>query len=373
MLFLKDVANSVDPMLSFTFDTTTLNDDRKVPVLDLKVSLDENWNVLHEFYEKRTKNPRVILATSALSWRSKRTIMTQEAIRRLRNTNCGEAAQNFHLTNFMAKLKSSGYSEKFRHEIVMSAKQAYSKMLSDDAKGIKPLYRTRAEIECGKSESRVRKWWNKGETKYKAVLFVPATPGSELAHRIRLREAQLNQDPKERLKIVEKGGVKLRQILAKPDPFPKRPCDEPTCPLCKKSEFISEVSATKIPCDTQSIGYRWTCIHCKHTYEGESGRSARTRTKEHVSSIRRGNPANPMVKHNITMHPNAKPLFGIKILGAFKDPLSRQAEEGVRIYSANPNKIMNSKTEFHHPALKRISLIGSIRHHHSNSSKTSRK
>ena len=246
-------------------------------------------------------------------------------------------------------------------------------MLSDDAKGIKPLYRTRAEIECGKSESRVRKWWNKGETKYKAVLFVPATPGSELANRIRLREAQLNQDPKERLKIVEKGGVKLRQILAKPDPFPKRPCDEPTCPLCKKSEFISEVSATKIPCDTQSIGYRWTCIHCKHTYEGESGRSARTRTKEHVSSIRRGNPANPMVKHNITMHPNAKPLFGIKILGAFKDPLSRQAEEGVRIYSANPNKIMNSKTEFHHPALKRISLMGSIRHHHSNSSKTSRK
>ena len=107
--------------------------------------------------------------------------------------------------------------------------------------------------------------------------------------------------------------------------------------------------------------------------KGESGRSARTRTKEHVSSIRRGNPANPMVKHNSTMHPNAKPLFGIKILGAFKDPLSRQAEEGVRIYSANPNKIMNSKTEFHHPALKRISLIGSIRHHHSNSSKTSRK
>ena len=59
------------------------------------------------------------------------------------------------------------------------------------------------------------------------------------------------------------------------------------------------------------------------------------------------------------MHPNAKPLFDVKILAAFKDPLSRQAEEGVRIFSANPKKIMNTKTEFHHPSLKKISLVRS--------------
>jgi len=79
-----------------------------------------------------------------------------------------------------------------------------------------------------------------------------------------------------------------------------------------------------------------------------------------------------MVKHNSKMHPNAKPLFDVKILAAFKDPLSRQAEEGVRIYSANPKKIMNTKTEFHHPSLKRISLIRSNRHCHPNSSRTSK-
>jgi len=51
----------------------------------------------------------------------------------------------------MAKLKGSGYSEKFRQEIILSAKKAYSKMLEDNAKGIKPLYRNRAEIEYDKS------------------------------------------------------------------------------------------------------------------------------------------------------------------------------------------------------------------------------
>ena len=110
-------------MISFTYDVTTLNDDQKIAMLDLKVSMDKNNLILHEFFEKKTKNPRVILASSAMSWSAKRTIMTQEAIRRLRNTNTGEYARNFHLTNFMAKLKGSGYSEKFRHEIILSAKK----------------------------------------------------------------------------------------------------------------------------------------------------------------------------------------------------------------------------------------------------------
>ena len=53
------------------------------------------------------------LANSALSYSSKRTILTQECLRRLRNTKIerGPEVQKMHLDQFMLKLKNSGYSK----------------------------------------------------------------------------------------------------------------------------------------------------------------------------------------------------------------------------------------------------------------------
>ena len=58
----------------------------------------------------------VILADAALSSSQKRTILTQECLRRLRNTKIelGKEIQIEHLNNFMLKLKDSGYSVKYR-------------------------------------------------------------------------------------------------------------------------------------------------------------------------------------------------------------------------------------------------------------------
>ena len=71
-----ELANQVDSMISFTFDTPHLNENHKLPILDVKVALNEENILEHEFYEKPTRNPRVILASSALSWSQKRTIHT---------------------------------------------------------------------------------------------------------------------------------------------------------------------------------------------------------------------------------------------------------------------------------------------------------
>ena len=84
---LNKIANDIDSMISFTNDVPENYDDMKMPVLDLKVYLDKNNILLHEFFEKPTKNPLVTLASSALPWRTKRTVFTQEAIRRMRNTS----------------------------------------------------------------------------------------------------------------------------------------------------------------------------------------------------------------------------------------------------------------------------------------------
>ena len=84
--------------------------------------------------KKPTKNPRVIFASSALSFSEKRTILTQECLRRLRNTRVelGPEIQKKHLNQFMLKLKNSGYSQKFRMEILDSAPKAFEKMVEDD-------------------------------------------------------------------------------------------------------------------------------------------------------------------------------------------------------------------------------------------------
>ena len=72
--------------------------------------------VCHAFYEKPTKNEFVILASSALSVQTKRTVFTQEALRRMRNTSLllGPEVANKFLSQYMLKLKDSGYSKKIR-------------------------------------------------------------------------------------------------------------------------------------------------------------------------------------------------------------------------------------------------------------------
>ena len=115
--------------------------------MDIQVNINskERNRIYFEFFEKTTKNPLVILANSALSWSKKRTILTQEGLRRLRNTKMelGSEVQHRYLNLFMLKLRRSGYSQKFRKEIADSILKAYKKMVEEDISGTKPLYRSR--------------------------------------------------------------------------------------------------------------------------------------------------------------------------------------------------------------------------------------
>ena len=53
------------------------------------------------------------------------------------------------------------------------------------------------------------------------------------------------------------------------------------------------------------------------------------------------------------------PKSSKKILKKFSDPLTRQVDEGLRIYQTNPELILNSKSEANHPKIMWISLEGS--------------
>ena len=369
MEVVQQIANQIDPMIQLTVDTPCNYPDGKLPVLDLTVNVNpaEGNRIDFEFFEKPTKNSRVILANSALGWSKKRTILTQECLRRLRNTKfeLGPEVRKLHLDKFMLKLKNSGYNKKFRMEILDSGLKAYSKMLDDDKTGIKPMYRSKEWNQDTRNNLKSRKkvnWWNSENSKvqYKSVLFVTPTPGGVLAKELQKREEELNKNTNERIKVVEKGGLKVKDILGSKNPFKRSNCSQKTCPLCTKSDLVDiQTEEVKIPCSTNNVGYRWRCLTCKErdivkVYEGETGRSARLRGSEHLKDLEKKREKSVLLKHKISDHPTEKVKFKMEITKKFKDALTRQANEAVRIYSRPGHEILNSKSEFNHPPLGRV-------------------
>ena len=64
-----------------------------------------------------------------------------------------------------------------------------------------------------------------------------------------------------------------------------------------------------------------------------------------------------MVKHQELKHPGKKVTFEFGLTKKFKDPLTRQAEEGFRISRhTKSSTIFNSKSEFIHPPIGRIKV-----------------
>ena len=107
------------------------------------------------------------------------------------------------------------------------------------------------------------------------------------------------------------------------------------------------------------MGYRWRCQTCKERditkiYEGETGRSARLRGAEHLKDLEKMREKSALYKHKMSDHPNEEVKFKMEITKKFKDALTRQANEAVRIYSRPSHEILNSKSEFNHPPLARV-------------------
>ena len=119
------------------------------------------------------------------------------------------------------------------------------KMVENDKNGIKPLYRNinwnskeRQQLKLDKKSN----WWNNAKSKiqYTSVLFVTPTPGGVLVKELRKREAELNKNNQERIKIEEKGGLKVKDILCSKNPFKKT-----TCLQKKLAPFVLQVNMLK--------------------------------------------------------------------------------------------------------------------------------
>ena len=140
-------------------------------------------------------------------------------------------------------------SKKFRYEVVDSALKAYRTRKKADQEGERPLHRPkewrkeeREQEKFGKKSS----WYKRGGNE--AVIFVPATPNSQLhkKYQTEIKRQVL------KVKVVEKAGVAIKRLLQKFDPFKPRQCGQEGCPTAQyvgrrgKDRAIEKVWHTKL-------------------------------------------------------------------------------------------------------------------------------
>ena len=110
------MANSVCPIIQMTSECPGKFEDRKMPLLDLKIWVEKEegrQKILFEFYWKPMATRSLILARSAMPSRIKRAALTQEALRILRNCSSDipwKRKAEF-LSDFCVRMKISGYSD----------------------------------------------------------------------------------------------------------------------------------------------------------------------------------------------------------------------------------------------------------------------
>ena len=135
--------------------------------------------------------------------------MTQEGIRRLlRCRPCLPASRKSEiLSKYMMMLRRSGYGEQFRLEILKSVKHGYGKIVEEDRAGVKPMYRGkqwRLE-ERNKTKAEKRDGWYQ-RAGFTSVMFVPFTPGDELAERLRATMERIMGGTRGGIKVVSQVG-----------------------------------------------------------------------------------------------------------------------------------------------------------------------
>ena len=174
---LKDIANDVIPDIIMVEDYPSRNENGKMPVLDIGVWMSEENYIMYEHYEKPMSCKKVMHAESAISPSCKKSVHTQEVLRRLFNSSKKldwktEIAPV--ISDYMSRMMEAGYPERYRKDTLCRGLRIYDKMVEDDTNGIRPLYRPKDfDIANRRKEKQKKKnnWSIKGG--YIAQIFVP--------------------------------------------------------------------------------------------------------------------------------------------------------------------------------------------------------
>ena len=358
MEVFKDIANAVDEDIEVEADFPSNHADKFMPILDMKMAMDNDNKVMYKFYKKPKANKYIMMANSAVSDRVKRSTMSNEAMRRLLccSKNLNQSTRDEIMEDFARMLKRSGYSERFRHKVISDALRGYQKKLQIEAEGGRPVDRPRDYQEVERRRIRTEKrerYYRKekrGSKVREGVIIIPPTPNSILAKEMKKICEEELRGSNISLSVQERGGRRLAQELGLtvPGRSQKMNCQRFNCFPCN--------TGNEGVCRKTGAGYQIDCIVCgevtvTNKYAGETGKNLYNRGENHVTDVEKKRTNSPLWKHILEKHNGvmAIPIFShfeMKLIQFFSKPQRRKANEGVRISHLDPDIRMNSKDEF---------------------------
>ena len=218
------------------------------------------------------------------------------------------------------------------------------------------------------NKKKIGKGWKPKAKQPSSVIFVPNTKGGILIGKLREKEEELSKLTGFRIKYQEAGGLQLRNVFST-DLAKGKHCGRKVCPPCDQS------SENRQNCRTQNILYETKCLVCNPSegtkeernnqkagrsgiYYGESSRSFHERMVEHVRDADKFSNKSHIIKHWMLSHKDLdqRPPFAFKVINKYKDCLSRQVGEAIKIQHTTDN-ILNSKCEYLSNCLTRLTVL----------------
>ena len=397
--------NSIYSNLQFTVEIEEDFENSRLPTLDCQIFMDKStYQIEYSFFEKSMKTPFCVMKNSAMSEKSKISILSQDLIRRMQNTGqtISESERISIIDNYIDRLLVSGYNVEQIREIVESGLKGYLRKLNRAIKSGIPLHRPAATT----LQSRIKKkltekssWYKKKpenigdskkvsrkivekksiekSTKVISVMFVQKTPGSLLANKLKEADRKLSEITEDRVRITERAGLKLRSILHKSDPWAGQKCSDLKCLIC------TNPNNKTFGCSRRNVVYKSVCLTCKadsdkndankdtsenkddfekaddeRAYFGESHVSGRERSIQHSRDFLNKKDDSHQYKHYTEAHAelDMKDVkFGVTILRQFFSSFSRQHFEAILIFKNSNN--LNSKSMYNRSKIPRLNVM----------------
>ena len=419
--------NSINCNLEFTTETPEEFENEQLPTLDFKLWQEQDNTINHSYFQKPVKTPYVIMSRSGMALQQKVQILANELTRRISNIN----QKNNKIIEYIKvieqytrELKNSEYNHNTAREIILSGirglrtrkhlrkikkqefyrpahktahlrakkklvsreswyknkKDAAQLQLGQDCSTRSPRQGLTRSLNPKTDKNRPRQ---ESESKIKAVMFVPYTPGSILAKKLRENEENLAKITQTKVKIVERTGTQLQHLLTRSNPWKGIDCTRKNCLLCFTKNKTEK--NMRQDCHQRNIVYETRCMTCQEQeteriqeqeisdndkkeeitriklfkYIGETSRSSYERGWEHLNDLTQLKSSSHMLKHIVLNHPDQeldKIMFGMRILRTCKSSFERQIHESVLIQQEREqHNILNSRSEYNRCSLPRIS------------------
>jgi len=308
--------NSISKDLEFTMELCCDFGDMKLPTLSFALFAGKD-GLESTYFEKSMRNQILVMERSAISRQQIMSIMSNELVRRLEviSVNLEQTEKDSIVNKYIQQLWNSEYNWKQCRDIVVSGLLGWKRKEARKLKLGIPRYRSGLVSLKERTEKRLLEKYNwfkknkikdqddekenlgdntdnkkvyKKENKWghyskkrppiealemenkdkieappKAVLFVQYTVNSELATEIKKLVQTLRPWTNLNLKVVERGGHKLQDILCKSNPLDSTACDRVDCFTCNSSIKCEKQNFKS--CYKRSIVYETWCYTClKH-------------------------------------------------------------------------------------------------------------